>query len=56
MLDSCGLQRLDDYVSYSHPCHGFHPEVRAQQGQSGGRYRRRSVIWFQGKVAALDNE
>ena len=27
MLDSCGLQRLDDHVSYSHPCHGFHPEV-----------------------------
>jgi hypothetical protein len=35
MLDSCGLQRLDDHVSYSHPCHGFHPEVRAQQGQRG---------------------
>jgi hypothetical protein len=27
MLDPCGLQRLDDYVSYPHPRHGFHPEV-----------------------------
>lgn len=46
MPDSCGLQRFDDHVSYSHPCHGFHPEVGAQQSQSGALVDQPTSVAF----------